>query len=44
MNEFQEYPKMLYHGGDATKQKIVNSKDEEDALGDDWIDSPLEAE
>jgi len=37
---FQEYPKMLYLLGDAANQKVVNSADEEDALGDDWEDSP----
>lgn len=40
--EFQEYPKMLYKDGDVTKQKIVNSEAEEAALGDDWIDQPLD--
>jgi hypothetical protein len=37
-----EYPKMLYHNGDVTKQRIVNSVEEEDALGDDWIDQPID--
>lgn len=37
---FQEYPKMLYLLGDATNHKVVNSAEEEDALGDDWEDSP----
>lgn len=39
--EIQEYPKMLYFKGDATNYKIVNSADEEDALGEDWIDAPI---
>lgn len=41
--EFQEFPKMLYNHGDVTDTKIVNSQEEEDALGDDWIDTPIES-
>jgi len=37
---FQEYPKMLYLLGDVANHKVVNSADEEDALGSDWEDSP----
>ena len=37
-----EYPKMLYFKGDAANQKIVNSVEEEDALGEDWIDAPID--
>lgn len=37
---FQEYPKMLYFLGDVTNHKVVNSADEEDALGADWEDAP----
>jgi len=33
---------MLYKFGNATDFKIVNSQDEEDALGDDWIDSVID--
>lgn len=40
--EFQEFPKTLYKNGDLNQQKIVNSADEEEALGDDWIDSPID--
>lgn len=40
--EFQEYPKMLYFKGDATNQRTVNSVAEEDALGEDWIDAPID--
>ncbi len=40
--DFQEYPKMLYKNGDATKQQTVNSADEEAALGDEWIDEPID--
>lgn len=40
--EFQEYPKMLYHNGDLNKQKVVNSVDEEHALGEEWHDAPSE--
>lgn len=37
-----EFPKMLYFKGDAANQKIVESQEEEDALGDDWIDAPVD--
>ena len=38
MYEFQEYPKCKYH---LTKETItVSSKEEEDALGDEWVDNP----
>ncbi len=40
--ESQEYPKMLYLLGDVTKQRVVNSVEEEDALGEDWIDAPID--
>lgn len=33
-----EYPKMLYWNGDVTKQITVNSQEEEDALGSEWLD------
>lgn len=39
MNEF---PKMLYFKGDVNVQKTVNSVEEEDALGADWIDAPVD--
>lgn len=39
MDDFQEYPKWLYLNGDAGQSKLVNSKEEEDELGDDWIDA-----
>lgn len=38
----EEFPKMLYHKGDVGVQKTVNSQAEEDALGDDWIDAPVD--
>jgi len=37
-----EYPKMLYNKGDVNDQKTVNSPAEEDALGEDWIDAPVD--
>lgn len=40
--EHNEFPKMLYFKGDANTQKTVNSADEEAALGDDWIDAPVD--
>ena len=40
--EFQEFPKMLYLHGDITKQRIVNSQEEEDDLGPDWLDAPAD--
>jgi hypothetical protein len=40
--EFQEFPKMLYYLGDPTKQKIVNSAEEEEAAGPDWFDTPID--
>lgn len=40
--EHAEFPKMLYFKGDAANQKVVNTADEEDALGDDWIDAPVD--
>jgi hypothetical protein len=42
MPEIQEFPKMLYKNGDVKHQKIVNSQSEEDAAGDEWIDSPID--
>ena len=39
---YQEFPKMLYLNGDATKQKIVNSAAEEEDLGEKWIDAPID--
>jgi hypothetical protein len=42
MFEIQEYPKMLYLNGDATKQKTVNSVEEEEASGPDWLDAPVD--
>lgn len=46
---YQEYPKMKYHpkgepsvaGGQPPR--VVNSKDEEDALGDAWQPTPQDA-
>jgi len=40
--EHQEFPKMLYKNGLVTEQKIVNSQEEEDALGDAWLDSIID--
>lgn len=40
--EFLEFPKMLYFKGDPTNQKTVNSQEEEDALGEDWVDAPID--
>lgn len=40
--DIEEFPKMLYFKGDAANQKTVNSADEEVALGDDWIDAPVD--
>lgn len=37
-NEFQEFPKWKYH--DANPPTLVNSADEEAALGDGWRDTP----
>jgi len=37
-----EYPKMLYFKGDVNNQKTVNNEAEEDALGEDWIDAPVD--
>lgn len=37
-----EFPKMLYFKGDVANQKIVNSAEEEAALGDDWVDAPAD--
>ena len=42
MDEIQEYPKMLYKNGDVNQQKTVNSQEEEDAAGDEWIDAPID--
>ena len=44
MSEPQEFPKMLYKNGNVNEQKTVNSEEEEIALGDEWIDAPLEQE
>lgn len=38
----EEFPKMLYHKGDVNVQKTVNSAAEEEALGADWIDAPVD--
>ncbi|CAB4168742.1 hypothetical protein UFOVP580_25 [uncultured Caudovirales phage] len=40
--EFLEFPKMLYKNGDVNQQKVVNSAAEEEALGEEWIDSPID--
>jgi hypothetical protein len=37
----QEFPKMLYHKGNVKEQKVVNSAEDEDALGEDWVDQPI---
>lgn len=37
-----EFPKMLYFKGDANDQRQVNSQEEEDRLGGDWVDAPSE--
>lgn len=42
MDEFQEYPKWLYLNGNSQTSKLVNSQEEETALGDEWIDEILE--
>lgn len=39
---FEEFPKMLYFHGVPTNNKTVNSQEEEDALGEDWIDAPID--
>jgi len=36
-----EFPKMLYFKGHHATYKTVNSAEEEEALGEDWIDSIL---
>lgn len=36
-----EFPKMLYLNGHHATYKVVNSAAEEEALGEDWIDSIL---
>lgn len=38
--DFKEYPKCLYFKGDPTNYKVVDTADQEDALGADWIDAP----
>ena len=38
----KEFPKMLYLKGDVSNYKIVESSEEEDALGADWIDAPID--
>lgn len=40
--DFQEFPKMLYEYGDVTKQRTVNSQEEQDELGEDWYEAPEE--
>lgn len=40
--EFLEFPKMLYLNGDPTRQHTVNSAEEEEALGEQWIDEPID--
>lgn len=37
-----EFPKMLYKHGDVNVQKVVHSQAEEDALGDAWVDAPVD--
>lgn len=40
MHEFQAFPKWKYH---ASKEAvIVESKEAESALGDEWVDSPAD--
>lgn len=40
--EFQEFPKVLYKLGDVNQSMTVNSQEEEDAAGDDWIDAIID--
>lgn len=42
MKEKIEYPKFLYHHEQAPK--IVKSKEEHEALGKEWMESPAEIE
>jgi hypothetical protein len=37
----QEYPKFLYRG---SQSKLVNSVEEHEALGADWVESPADTE
>lgn len=37
-----EFPKMLYYKGNPNDQRQVNSQEEEDRLGDSWVDAPSE--
>lgn len=43
MNEFYEYPKCKYRAGDGSDYVIVAGKEEEEALGDGFFDTPEEA-
>jgi hypothetical protein len=38
---FQEYPKYKYHAVEIPR--IVNNREEDDALGDEWEDQPIMA-
>lgn len=40
-SEFVQYPKYKYHATEPAK--VVDSADEDSALGDGWVDSPVEA-
>lgn len=40
--DFKEFPKMLYHNGDAANYKVVETAEEEAALGDEWIDAIID--
>lgn len=42
MSNFEEFPKMLYLHGDVTVNRTVNSAEEEEALGENWIDAPVD--
>lgn len=44
MEEVQEFPKMLYLNGDAAQYRIVNSREEEDEAGEEWIDAIIDPE
>lgn len=44
MREIQEFPKMLYHKGNVNRQRTVYSAEEEEKLGADWIDAPIDPE
>lgn len=40
--EHLEFPKMLYKHGLVKDQRVVNSQEEEDALGADWLDEIID--